>query len=351
MALPILIFFERHWDTIPKLVLKHSLEELNERGYDTICFQIPPSSSSTEIIDCHASGLKSDLKLQQQVKDLVERAGITENLAEMSFKKLSIVLRQYASSQDYVVIAEKIKQLSASCILREILNQTTALSISIKGIDIDEKRFYEMTSFDVLDRGPHILKNETLRISTMFQNLMSLRSESEKSIIFVCGASHAQGLLTKFKENDLQNEVLYYFSHSASRYEETEDDLNGTLEKNPILKEHTHLLSESEIKSFKERIIKDITENTKYTKELLDGNSCSQVLNRRFKAQFRTFLRPGHYLDALVNVEDTPDIENIQKQMNNQGISTHKTSLNGREFLVIPNLNTKDIADKIQKML
>ncbi len=38
MTKPILIFLERHWDPIPKKVLRNTLPELLENGYQTLCF-------------------------------------------------------------------------------------------------------------------------------------------------------------------------------------------------------------------------------------------------------------------------------------------------------------------------
>ena len=45
MSLPIVIIFERHWDTIPKTIIKDLLPALNKKGYQTFCFEAPQDLS------------------------------------------------------------------------------------------------------------------------------------------------------------------------------------------------------------------------------------------------------------------------------------------------------------------
>ena len=53
MSLPIVIIFERHWDLIPKPLVKELLPELSKRGYGNFCFEAPEprlSSLKNEIL-------------------------------------------------------------------------------------------------------------------------------------------------------------------------------------------------------------------------------------------------------------------------------------------------------------
>jgi len=351
MSLPLVIIFERHWDTIPKSVMKDLLPDLSRRGYETFCFEAPQNLSSAEIIDRHNSGLELDSGIQQQAENLLKQVGITSKLSDMSFRSLADLLRLYVSSKRYIDVAEKVKQLPASRMLKEIFSEAAKLSMSLKGIDVGSEDFDEMTSADLSRRMSGIRLREDDRITTMVQNLLKLRTEQEEGIIFACGALHAKGLIDEFKKHGLQDEVLYYFPHSSSRYDESVDDIEVVMhDTSGTLVDHTHLLAQKDIKSFGERVIREITGKTKYTREILHYNSHSQFLSDCFKTNFRAFLRPGYHVDALVDVTEPSDIEDIERRVSATGVSTHRIALDGRNYLAIPNVNTRDIAERIRKI-
>lgn len=192
---------------------------------------------------------------------------------------------------------------------------------------------------------------EDHRITTMVQNLLKLRTQQEEGVVFACGALHAKGLVDEFKKHGLQDEVLYYFPHSSSRYDENIDDIKR-ITNDPLgpLVDHTYLLAQKDIKPFGERVIREIIGKTRYTREILDYNSHSQLLSDCFKTNFRAFLRPGYHADALVDVTESSDIEDIQRRVSAAGVQTHRISLDGRNYLSIPNVNTRDIAERIRKI-
>lgn len=347
MSLPIVIIFERHWDTIPKYLIKNLLPDLSKKGYEIFCFEAPQNLSSAEIIDRHNSGLELDSGIQQQAEKLLKQVEITSKLSDMSFVRLTELLRLYVSSKRYIEVAEKVKQLPASHILKEVFGEATKLSMSLKGIDIDSEDFDEINSLDLSKRMSSVRLREDHRIATIFQNLLKLRTQQEEGVIFVCGAFHAKGLIGEFKKHGLQDEVLYYFPHSSSRYDESVDDINKVA-MNSTLLDHTYLLAQKDIKPFGERIIREITGKTRYKMEILDYNSHSQFLSECFKTNFRAFLRPGYHVDALVAVTEPSDIEDIQRRVTVVGVQSHNISLDGRSYLVIPNVNTRDIAERIR---
>ena len=277
----------------------------SRRGYETFCFEAPQNLSSAEIVDRHNSGLELDSDIQQQVEKLLKQVGITSKLSDMSFRRLADLLRLYVSSKRYDDVAVKVKQLPASRMLKEIFSEATKLSMSLKGIDVGSEDFDEMTSADLSRRMSGIRLREDHRITTMVQNLLKLRTQQEEGIVFACGAIHAKGLIDEFKKLGLQDEVLYYFPHSSSRYDESVDDIEVVMhDTSGILIDHTHLLAQKDIKPFGERVIREITGKTKYTREILDYNSHSQFLSDCFKTNFRAFLRPGYHVDALVDVTE-----------------------------------------------
>ncbi len=349
--LPVIIIFERHWDTIPKSVIKNLLPDLNKIGYKTFCFEAPQNLSSAKIVDRYNSGLKFDSDIQQHAEKFLKKVGIASELSDMSFRSLTELLRLHVSSTEYVKAAEKIKQLPASRILKDVFDEATKLSMSLKGIDINSEEFYKMISVDLLRRMPGIRLNEDHRITTMFKNLLELRTQHGKGVIFVCGAFHAKGLVDEFKKHGLQDEILYYFLHSSSCYDESINDIK-IITNNALgtLVDHTYLLAQKDIKPFSERVIREIAEKTKYTREILDYNSHSQFLSNCFKTNFRAFLRSEYHVDALVDVTEPSNIEDIQLRVSAAGVQTHRISLNGRNYLAIPNVNTRDIAERIRKI-
>lgn len=349
MSVPIVIVFERHWDTIPKLLVKDLLPGLASKGYGNLCFEAPQDLTSSQIIDQHNSELELDVDMQKQAETLLRQVGITKKLSDMSFGSLAELMRLYVSSKKYETVAGKIKQLSAFRILKDIFDEAAKIHLSVKGIDIRSEDFNRMASSNLFERMMGIRENEEYRITTIFENLLKLRAQQEKGIIFVCGASHASGLLAKFKERNMHDEVLYYFPHSSSRYDDSLDDIKEVL-MNDTLQGHTHLLTKERIRPFSKKIVKEITGKIKYVKEIADGNSHSQFLSQCFKTNFRAFLRPGHYVDALVGIDDTPNIESIMKRVNEVGVQTHSISLNERRYLVVPGVNTSEIANRIRKI-
>lgn len=348
MSLPITIIFERHWDTIPKSLIKDLLPDLNKRGYGTLCYEAPQNLSSVEIVDRQKAALELDSGINQQAEKLLRQVGITRKLSDISFSSLVDLMRLYVSSQRYVSVAEKVKQLPASQILNEVFGEAALQSMTIKGIDINNEYYDKIISINILSRFSEIESSEDHRITTMFQNLLKLRSQQEEGVIFVCGALHAKRLIDEFKKHGLQNEVLYYFPHSTSRYEESEDDIQLLMD--DTLRDHTYLLAQKDIKPFGERVIRDITERTRYKTEVVGYNSHSQFLSEFFKVNFKVFFRPGHHVDALVDVAESAHTENIIQCLSAVGVQTHMTSLDRRTYLVVPNVNTEDIANKIRKI-
>jgi hypothetical protein len=350
-SMPILIIFERHWDEAPKQIVKSLIPKLSQEGYDTLCFEAPQNLTESEILSSHNEGLDLDNRIHSQAKEYLERAGIRNILLQdIGFKKLSNLIRLYVSSQKYLELTEKIKGLPSSLLLKDLFNQATRLSLSIKGVDIDATDFDAMLSFDLSKRMSFIEKNEDYRIETIAGNLFRLHGE-RKGLIFICGALHAENLINKFKAQNIHDRVLYYFPHSNKNYEDSVEDVKEYLS-NDTLKKHTFcLLDESDCQSLVNRIIREIkSSNTHYKKEIIGGNSHSVFLSHFFQKDFRAFIRPGYYVDALLDIDREGDIEKIVKKLQEVNVATHKTSLHGSSYLVVPEINTTEVADNLRRL-
>ncbi len=354
MALPIVIIFERHWDAIPKLLAKDLVPKLLKQGYDTFCLETPQGRSSDAIIRSIQWEVEDASELKLQAEDLLKRNGIVTHLSNMSFRKLAELMRQCVSSKHYEHVAEKIRSLDAIRVLAEALSETAKKPMNITGVDIDDfhEIFYTSDNSirDMSERVAAIREKNGRREEVIFQNLLKLQARQKGGVIFISGTFHASGLLAKFKEQNRQDEVLFYFPHSSTRFDEEVDDIKLTQDRSAVLIGHTHLLKEQDTKPFAKRIVKEISNNTKYKykEEIPSGNSHSQFLSQYFKTTFKTFLRPGYYVDALADFNNSSDA--IQKRLNDVSVQTHDVSLNGRKYLVVPNVNTEEVGNKIREL-
>jgi hypothetical protein len=348
-SLPLVVIFERHWDQEPKKLLKALIPELSKEGYDTLCFEASQNSTEEDLLSSHRKGLELDLKINSQAYEYLERAGIKDfTLCDLGFEKLAELMRLYVSSQRYLDVAEKIKGLPASLLLKDILYDAKKRYFSIKGIDANVIK--EIISIDLSQRIRVIEEKEDLRISTIFSNLLNLY-KSGKNVVFVCGALHAENLINQFNEKGMQSQILYYFPHSDKSYDDSVDDVKEHLS-NETLKNHTFcLLDEQDRTILKERIVKEIkSKNLNYKEEIMEENSHSKFLSDFFNVIFKAHMRPGHYLDAVLNTSNLDDCKGIIKKLDEVNVSSNSRLLEGRNHLVVRNVNTKEVAENIRRL-
>lgn len=313
-TLPFVILFERHWDQEPKKILKDLLPKLSDEGYDTLCFEFPQNLTEEEIISSHLDSLDFDIKLNAQAYEYLARAGVRNiQLCDLGFTQLAKLIRLYVSSQRFIKVAEKLKGLPASILLKDILSDAKNLDFSIKGVD-DAQGLQDIQSVDLSERMSVIRNHEERRIATIFENLLCLHREG-KNIIFSCGAFHAQNLMNKFEEQNLQDHVLCYFPHSNTNYDPSSDDVRDLTE-DYLKNHHFCLIDEPSRDLLKTRIVKEIkSKNVNYTEEIVGGNSHSQFLSDFFNKNFKAYLRPGYYVDCLLDVSDLDDCEDVIKKL------------------------------------
>lgn len=344
IALPVVVIFERHWDEIPKQLVADLLPDLVDQGYDTLCIETPQNLTSSEITSRLDSCINSDSEILSQAERLLKRVNITKKLSELSFDTLADLMKLFVSSQKYYEVAEMIKRLPAAQQLKKVFDESKRLSVRIKGVDIDDKDYQEITTTFFLDRMDKLIINEDLRMRTISENL--IEHSQRHGIIFICGALHCSNLIAKFKEKNLQDRVLYYFPHSSQRYIDSIDDIN----KVNVNENHTYLLSSEEVKAFKNKIVKEVIPKIGYIKEILEGNSHSRYLSELFGVNFQAFLRPGYYVDGLLDIEEKENIEKIEQNLTENNIQTRRDFLEGRLYLVISDINTEKVIKRISQL-
>lgn len=357
-SLPIVMVFERHWDLIPKLLLKNLLPALAKQGYGNFCIEAPSASTTDEIVEGINSVIKCDTELLHQTEQMLKKnqVSVAQNLSDMSFGKLADLLMWCVSSKKYIELAQKIKHLPAQRIMKDILSIARKESISLKGVDVDEKTYCSMISHELQfsERSANLRANEDLRIATMVANLLKLREEQEEGIIFSCGAMHAPELLEEFKKRNLHESIVCYFPQSSEKFDEMEDALTST-EKDlkrtaETLRSCTTILKEAQVVPFCQNIVGKIARDIrdKYIGEI-EGNSHTRYLSTLFNVSFRAFIRLGHYVDAILIIQDLPNLQEIRDYFVRVGVETHEMASGGNTYLVVPRVNTLEIAYKIRK--
>lgn len=352
VSLPTIIVFERHWDAIPKQLIKNLLSTLADIGYNVLCYESPQNVSSELEMSRFESNLKLSSQIYSQSADLLKnKIGFNGNLSEVPYGKLLELIRLFVSSQRFYEVTERIKDLPGQSAYGETRKEALKLSFLMKGIDIDDEIYSQIFACeDPVNRVAKLDELEDARVAAMFKNLLELQNEKE-GVIFICGASHAENLVNKYKAVGLQDRLIYLFPHSDKSYSEDPTEEMSVF-MNDTLKAHLFCLkNKAEILQMEETILKDVkAKNIKY-KGKIDGNiSHISRLTDKFGAPFEAFLRPGHYVDALVDVQLVKDVAAMLQRLEAEQIPHSLASFEGCHYLVIPAVNTASVAEKICRL-
>lgn len=348
-SLPIVVLFERHWDVKPREVLKYLIPKLAEIGYNTLCLEVPHCDSETKIICSFRENQKGFLKLRKTAESYLTKAQVKHGeLSEIPFDVLAILMHQYVASQYYETVTERIKLIPSQKILLESFDIALTRSWSVAGVDIYGLDY--ILGHKISERSDLINPREEQRITTIADNLLRL-SKSGHGVLFVGGALHAENLINHFRAKNLSERVVYVFPHSNKSYAEQIDDIKVYFSPN-ILKGHQFCVTdEKDVQSVSQKVVDEVeAKNIYYSSELIGGNIHSDSLEALFKTHFKAFLRPGHYVDALLDETQANHVEVIRERLTEAHIPSYKTGISGTNFLVIPKINTRGVAERIQSL-
>lgn len=266
MPLPIIVIFERHWDKTPKKILKQLIPILSKRGYNTLCYEGPedliPYNFHITRID---ESIEFAKKRYSEASECLGARNINvEELSDLDFGVLDKLMLNFVSTKHHQLFAEQIKNLPGALIFKEILEESKNSQMSVVGVDVESQRYDEMLSNSWLtenmfsNRVVSLDKVEVQRNETLSRNLTKLYQE-EKNIVFICGAFHAEKIISYLKEKHGENSVIYYFICSDKQYDKTFDDIKFAINNNPILTLHTvYPGSEEEINQFNQNLTEEI---------------------------------------------------------------------------------------------
>ena len=86
-------------------------------------------------------------------------------------------------------------------------------------------------------------------------------------IVFICGALHVPALMSFFKKNNIQDDIIYYFPQTSAQFEHGIDDIAELKQQE---QEHKFFIlkSEDDIQSFAKQIIYEVKEKMENKSEL-----------------------------------------------------------------------------------
>lgn len=345
---PTIILFERHWDTTPKKIIRSLIPKLAHEGYDSYCMEASSDLTKQEFALRLKHGVETSTEIYNEAMKLLKNNGVRLNkeLSDISYDVLLDLMRYYVSSQKYEIVAEKIKSLPAYRIFNENFSLLKTESIDFCPIDIKADSYDQMIKLGPTERMKLVDRFEENRIQSFVTHLLKLRSE-RKGVVFSLGAIHATNLIAKLHECGQHDNFIYYFPHSSKHYVDGIDDVNEYLTTPVLEKQKITLDTDSEIESFVKKLISEVqARNTHYIEEVAGGNSQAAYLSEFFKVEFKAFKRLGHYVDLLLDISTVANGDEIARTLSAADIPAR---ISGRNTLIISNVNTQMIGDRIQK--
>lgn len=350
---PVVIIFEQPYDDTTQKVVEKLLEKLD---FDTYCPQCPQDRSEDYLISNFKKTAEVYSKYNKEVKNklLESKIDVEGELSDLSLMMIIYFFQKIYSAEENCNNAEKIKLLPAALVRYKIIEMAKKNSILIKGIDINSDEHQKLASSS---SAQEIRNAADYREKTFSANILKLYNEG-KSIITSIDFEHADGLLTKLKNKNVK--VIYFAPYSPKPYYvgNHPDENFKLISKQQTLKKHNYCLSSNEeIELFTQKVIRAVMFNKNGYNEIVGGNSNSNILNKVFKTNVEVFQRADYYVDAFLLFNPLKDKKDIQeryrifKLLNNAEIQTQQISINEQNYLMIPEVNTKVIGDRIHQLL
>ena len=356
MSLPIICIFERHWDTYPKEVLLDVLPDLAQLGYNTLCVEAPEDVKKEEILNCLDISIKKStecLEVAQKYLSFQKQIDLKTPMDKISYSKLAELMRLYVTSQKYQMMAEWIKNLPGHQKMKEVFDKAQQHKFELHGIDISEKSYNSMFVTNQgewkshFERDVNIIDKDAERIRVMTNHLSKLKKEN-RGIVFLCGAYHVREIFAKFKKMDFEGEALPYFICRGDQVYDEQFDEIGELEERggEILNGHVFRLQHRQIKTFGEKIINEVM------RKIPDRLQQIGLLNSYFEVEFEARMRPGYYVDAVLDLENVENIDSIKQKLKEKCIDFSIVELKtiGKKWLIIKDINFSAIAKEIASL-
>lgn len=336
--LPIIILFDAHCDAKSKKVLHKLIPILTQEGYNAYCHEVRPNWSSDEIIEKKKSWIESSKSVQEKLSFFGDIKSITK------FQFFNIISPNLKNANAFEEVYFRMLCLESDIAVLDTMRLASRNGYAIKGID--------MAHFDRSMNPKGIQARGDIRCfrdQAMAQNMLSLYNTGH-GVLASIGAAHAS-IISILCEHEIQDEIIYRIIFSDDCDKGTLDILNDIVEKFPFLEsKKVNLESQASIDACVKDILQEVKLKQDYQYEILEGNTQSRILTGYFGAQFKTMMRKGYYVDAVLHKESKEELQNIHNELMFLGIESSIKKLDSTLSLVITDINTKEVGDKVMSI-
>ena len=310
MSLPIVLIFGNHRDPAGDYTIKNLLPKLANEGYNRLCVEYPSFKSDDDIIN----------ETNKTIELLKSRNNPSQNeyILPFTLKVESLLL---AKKHFYCTIS-----------LDDVLSINKCIASS--GLPHAEKMLDQ-----TLPTRDIIMADQLFRMHT-----------EKKGVIGLFGSMHCRGLTERLKKKGLTSEnfichlpqTLDFFRAGIARYNASSEDTKilNSIRCSATTGDEINYLGDkilSEVKS-KSRSILEITENSQ-----------SQFLSKVFNVNFKALVKPQYKVDAILSYEQVINTK-ILTDLDNLSIQNKKICLKNQEYLVIPDVNTTEVSERIRQL-
>lgn len=321
MSLPPIFLFETHHNPIARQLLTELLPDLKKLGYKIVGLELPEDFATADKIRSYVT---SCIKYGEEAQQIVKRNIQGENLDGISilnlYTKLSGVIKD--SHERLMALCKRFFKLESEKEMLKLVQSAERLEFTVQGLDsVDQS-------------------SDQIREQAMLKHLTNLK---ERGVVYLCGCVHSDSLVQNCKGS------LYYFPRSAELLaKENKEFKELGYHMSDLLRKSIQVLSKDEISGFAAQIQREIVNRiTENLKERSEGNIQSRHLQKVFNVAFKVFVCPEFFAYAVCERETTPNIADIEVKLNAAKVEFRTILLNGKEHLVIPNINVKEVAQKI----
>ena len=188
MPLPIMIFFDRGFDVLPKETVKNILPDLCQAGYHTLCLTGPRDLFNRTITD--------------HIEQHITHTQATQHTAKSENNNIEI-------------------DATSLILMRDIIQSATQHKMMIQ--DVNANNF-----------------THNIDLKNIIDHLLELHNKYS-GIVFICNVYYAKKLLELFDIHHMMDQIIFYFLYSDKKVDHSIDDVQQ-LKQSGIPEENCRLL-------------------------------------------------------------------------------------------------------------
>lgn len=340
MSQPIVMIFNRHWESTPFQLIKNLIPNLEQEGYETYCQELPDTLSRESVLQWSQQRIEKQSIVLNLFNTSADKSKLSypEKLERCTFEELQ---ESFPSLLPQPLMG--LKGISASKLYHSSLELALKYSFSITCIDdaVNLKKL-ESTPMSSPEYMLSLEKTSRARRDVMGNHLFNLQAEG-KGILVHLGWKHFKPMIAILNSLGLTDEnIVCHFAHSSYPISRIHDEIKDLHQSGQIFSDKTTCATTSqEIDLLGQKILAEV----KY-KRYISRNCHTQFLTEFFKVNFKAVVRAEYYVDALLSSKQIN--AKILSDLDDLSIQNHKTRLNNQDYLIIPNVNTTEVGERIR---